>query len=74
MEFDWDGQKAENNLKKHGVSFDEAASVWEDYFNIEFFDEGHSVEENRFLIIGESNAQRLLIISFVERENRIRII
>lgn len=74
MLFDWDKDKAEINLKKHGVSFDEASSVWLDYFNIELFDHSHSVDENRYLMIGESNANRLLIISFTEREDQIRII
>lgn len=74
MRFDWDSEKAVANLKKHGVSFEEASTVWNDYFNIELFDREHSVEENRFLMIGESEDHRLLIISFTERENKIRII
>jgi len=74
MQFEWDPEKAALNLAKHGVSFEEAKTVWDDYFNIEFFDDGHSDEENRFLMIGESNVQRLLIISSTERDNRVRII
>lgn len=74
MQFEWDREKAEVNLKKHGISFEEASSVWRDYFNIELFDHEHSVQENRFLMVGESNLNRLLIISFTERENKIRII
>jgi Uncharacterized protein conserved in bacteria len=74
MLFDWDPEKAAANLKRHDVSFDEASTVWNDYFNIELFDHDHSVEENRFLMIGESAEQRLLIISFTERGNRVRII
>ena len=74
MLFDWDPEKAAANLKRQDVSFDEASTVWNDYFNIELFDHGHSVEENRFLMIGESAEQRLLIISFTERGNRVRII
>jgi uncharacterized protein len=74
MQFEWDEEKAESNAKKHGVSFEEAQTVWEDYFNIEFFDPVHSVEEPRFLIVGESEAERLLIVAFTERDNRVRII
>ena len=74
MLFDWDPEKATANLRRHDVSFDEASTVWNDYFNIELFDHDHSVEENRFLMIGESAEQRLLIISFTERGNRVRII
>jgi len=74
MLFDWDPEKAAANLRRHDVSFDEASTVWNDYFNIELFDHDHSVEENRFLMIGESAEQRLLIISFTERGNRVRII
>lgn len=74
MRFEWDPEKAAANLSKHEVSFEEASTVWDDYFNIELFDHGHSVDENRFLMIGESSEKRLLIISFTERENRVRII
>lgn len=59
MQFEWDTEKAEINLKKHGVSFAEAATVWGDYFYIDLFDEEHSFEENRYLIFGESAQKRL---------------
>ncbi len=74
MQFEWDTEKAIANLSKHGVGFEEAATVWNDYFNIELFDHDHSADEKRFLMIGESNAQRFLIISFTERDNKVRII
>jgi uncharacterized protein len=74
MQFEWDNKKAKLNLKKHGVNFAEAQTVFDDIFCIEFYDPKHSIEEHRFLIVGESNAGRLLIISFTERENLIRII
>lgn len=74
MDFEWDEEKAESNLKKHGVDFNEAATVFEDLFYIDFYDPQHSVEEHRFLIIGESNRQRFLIVSYAERDNKIRII
>ncbi len=74
MKFELDPIKADSNLSKHGVSFDEAVTVWDDYFNIDLFDNTHSVGEKRFLMVGESKAERLLIISYTERKNRIRII
>ncbi len=74
MKFDWNSKKAEINLKKHGISFEEAITVWNDYFFIDFFDEKHSVEENRFLIVGESDQNRLLIVSYTEIVDIIRII
>ncbi len=74
MEFHWDEEKAEKNLKKHGVSFEEASTVWDDLFFIDFYDEEHSIDENRFLIVGESKQNKLLIVSYVERENSVRII
>jgi len=74
MKFDWNSKKAEINLKKHGISFEEVITVWNDYFFIDFFDEKHSVEENRFLIVGESDQNRLLIVSYTEIADIIRII
>lgn len=74
MQFEWDETKAEANFKKHDVSFEEAETVWNDYFYVDLFDDEHSIEENRFLMIGESEGKRLLIVSYTERENRVRII
>ena len=74
MRFEWDQEKAEGNLKKHGVSFEEAATVWDDLFNVELIDHDHSTEEQRFLMVGESAEGRFLIISFTERGNKVRII
>jgi len=75
MQFEWDREKAEINLKKHGVSFEEAETVFGDSLARIFDDEGHSFEERRNGIIGHSTQKRLLIISFAERENdTIRII
>lgn len=74
MQFEWDEAKAEINLKKHGVSFTEAETVWSDYFYIDLFDEEHSIEKKRFLLIGESERKSLLIVSYTEREDKIRII
>ena len=74
MDFEWDPEKAELNRSKHGVTFAEAASVFVDYFYVDFYDPKHSAEEHRVLIIGESNQTRLLIVSYTERDDKIRII
>ena len=74
MEFDWDDGKAQVNLAKHGVSFQEAASVFDDPLSITFPDPGHSLEEDRSVIIGHSERGRLLFISHVDRENQTHLI
>ena len=74
LNFRWDQEKAKRNLQKHGVSFTEAATVFGDPFSIVFGDPDHSTQEDRFLIVGHSYKNRLLIVSFTERENHIRII
>lgn len=74
MHFEWDEEKAALNLKKHGVSFDEAKTVFDDLFSVELFDPDHSEDEMRFIIVGESKMQRLLVVSYTERENGVRII
>lgn len=73
-EFEWDAEKAEENLKKHGVAFGEALTVFADPLANLFDDPDHSVEERRELIIGHSAKQRLLIVSFTDRGRRTRII
>ncbi len=74
MKFEWNEKKAESNLKKHGVDFTEAATVFDDLFYVDFYDPKHSAKEHRFLIVGESKRQRLLIVSYTERDDKIRII
>lgn len=74
MQFEWDPIKADANLLKHGVSFEEAETVFNDMFSIELYDPDHSDDENRFIIVGESKEQRRIIVSYTERENRVRII
>jgi len=75
-EFEWDSTKAKSNLKRHGISFEEAKSVFFDDYALQFYDEGHSEEEDRFLLLGLSNTSKLLMIVHCEREggNVIRII
>jgi hypothetical protein len=74
IKFEWDSAKATTNLKKHGVSFEEARSVFYDAFAVQFFD--HSSDEVRFLLLGMSTGARLLLVCHCEREagNTIRII
>jgi len=74
MEFEWNPQKAAKNLRKHKVSFTEAATVFDDPLSVTIPDPDHSAEEDRFIIVGQSYRRRLLIVSFAERGDRIRII
>jgi uncharacterized protein len=74
MRFDWDENKAASNLLKHGVSFDEAKTVFDDPLYVDFYDPAHSDDEDHYLIVGESNQRRLLIASYTERGNLIRLI
>ncbi len=73
---EWDPPKASANLKKHQISFEQARSVFYDEFAVQFFDEEHSYEEERFLMLGMSSGAKLLIICHCEREHGavIRII
>ena len=72
--FEWDESKAEANVHKHSVSFDEAQAVFLDDLAILLPDPEHSAREERWLIIGTSYKRRLLVISFSERGTRIRLI
>jgi len=72
--FEWDEEKAKANLKKHKVSFDEAATVFSDPFSITILDPDHSVGEERYIDIGTSDKGRVLIVVYTERGMNIRII
>jgi len=74
MDFEWNPQKAETNNKKHDVSFDEASTVFGDTLSITYHDPDHSDQEERHIIVGLSNKQRILVISHVYRGETIRII
>ena len=74
MDFEWDPRKAEINLRKHGVSFTEAGTVFGDDFAITVPDPDHSNDEDRYITIGWSDRRRLLMISHTDRGDRIRII
>jgi uncharacterized DUF497 family protein len=72
--FEWDGKKARVNLRKHGVSFEEAVTIFGDPLSVTIPDSPHSVGENRFIIVGRSEAQRVVVVVHSERGDRIRII
>ena len=74
MEFEWDPIKAARNLRKHGVSFNEAASVFGDTLSITVPDPDHSLDEDHFIIVGMSYFGRLLIVAHSERGENIRLI
>ena len=72
--FEWDKKKAAMNLRKHGVSFEEAATAFGDPLSITIPDPDHSIDENRYLLMGESNTGRLLVDAHTELSDTIRII
>ena len=76
IEFEWDSDKARSNLRKHGVSFEEAQSVFYDEFAVQFDDTDESLQEERFLMLGLSNDLRILMVCHCERSSgeSIRII
>lgn len=74
MEFEWDPAKASSNLRKHGVSFSEAAASLLDPAAVTVFDPDYSVAEDRFVTIGLTAADRLIVVGYTERESKIRII
>ena len=74
VQFVWDTAKAAANLRKHRVSFHEAATVLEDVLSTTFPDEEHSTGERRFVTIGLSTRGRLLVVSHTERAGKIRVI
>jgi len=74
LRFEWDNRKAESNLRTHDVSFREATTVFGDPLSITISDPDHSTAEMRFIDIGLSHLGRLLVVSYTERGNRIRVI
>ncbi|MBI3622037.1 MAG: BrnT family toxin [Nitrospirae bacterium] len=72
--FEWDEVKAGSNLRKHGISFEEAATVFGDYLSLTIADPQHSEGEERFVIIGRSHRGRTLVVVHTERGDRMRII
>jgi uncharacterized DUF497 family protein len=74
MHFEWDRAKAERNRRKHGVTFDEAVTIFHDPLSATFDDPDHSTGERRLITVGYSSRDRLLIVSHVELGETIRII
>lgn len=72
--FEWDPVKAEENLRKHGVSFPEAASAFADGLSVAKADEEHSMHENRYVLTGLSVRQRLVVVAYTERGDAIPVI
>ena len=73
MQFEWHPEKARTNLIKHGISLDEAATVFGDPLAVTIDDPDHSLEEPRLLTTGLSQRQRLMIVGHTDRDGRIRI-
>jgi hypothetical protein len=74
MRFEWDRKKAASNLNQHNVSFEEAVTVFYDPLSATFSDPDHSFGEERFIAIGYSSRQRLLVVCYTEIDEAIRII
>ena len=74
MKFEWDVKKVRRNLKKHKISFEEAVTVFGDPLSLTIEDPLHSEDEERFVIVGESNQQLLLVVVHTERGDKVRII
>ena len=74
MRFAWDEKKAASNLSKHGISFEEAATVFGDPLSDTFPDPDHSLEEHRFVIIGSSESGKILVVAHTDDGELVRII
>jgi uncharacterized DUF497 family protein len=74
IDFEWDPNKAAQNLRKHNVTFEEAATVFRDDLSITIPDPDHTMEEERFITVGLSSQNRLMMIAHVERGDCIWII
>ncbi|WP_456408920.1 BrnT family toxin [Caldithrix abyssi] len=72
--FEWDKEKEKANLKKHKVSFVEASTAFKDPFSLTIYDPMHSIDEDRFVLLGKSYKGRLIVVVHTERNDRIRII
>jgi len=72
--FEWDAKKAESNVRKHGITFDEASTVFGDPLALLMPDPDHSLSEERHIVLGMSSRRRLLVVTFAERPPRTRLI
>lgn len=76
LKFEWDNKKSKSNIKKHGIDFEEAQTVFYDEYAIQFYDPDHSEDEDRFILLGISFKSKILVVChcFREEETIIRII
>lgn len=74
MDFEWDESKAKANASKHGITFDEAKTIFADPLFVDFYDPDHSDDEARYLMIGRAQTGRLLIVSYIEGDGNARLI
>jgi uncharacterized DUF497 family protein len=74
LRFEWNPEKGKQNYKKHGITFQEAATVFGDIFSVTFPDPDHSSEEERYITVGMSEFRKVLVVSHVDRGDTIRII
>jgi uncharacterized DUF497 family protein len=74
MRFAWDGKKAASNLVKHGISFEQAATVFDDPLSDTFPDVDHSLQEHRFIIIGSTESGKILVVAHTDDGELVRII
>jgi uncharacterized DUF497 family protein len=74
MEFEWDSNKSEVNIRKHGISFEEATSVFKDILSFTYDDETHSHSERRYATLGISDQGNVLVVDHTMRDERVRII
>lgn len=75
MQFEWDDEKDKINKEKHGIDFSTAALVFRDENRLEFYDEAHSEDEDRFITIGQINGVAIVVmVVYTERKNAIRLI
>lgn len=74
LTFIWDKKKAAANLRKHDVAFEEASTAFGDTLSLTTFDPDHSIDEDRFILLGASNRGRLLVVAHTEQSDTIRIV
>jgi uncharacterized DUF497 family protein len=72
LTFTWDRKKAASNLRKHGVAFEEAATAFGDMLSLTTFDPDHSIDQDRFILLGASNRGKLLVVAHTEQSDMRR--
>jgi uncharacterized DUF497 family protein len=72
--FEWDRKKAVLNIKKHGVSFEDAATAFGDPLSVTILDPKHSDDEDRFLLLGETKDKKLVVVAHTDRKDTLRLI